>query len=134
MGIYVYTMRKDSVVVDGIHIGRFGFAYKMGRDWQPGGQTTDYVKDRDGYYKRKMNRTVCLKEAHAARARDALPHIRYITACDKFSDIGEKPYPIYKVHTDSTYFVEEAECVGHIWRNGKDLMISIDPERDAAVR
>lgn len=125
MGIYVYTMRKDSIVVDGIHIGRFAFAYKMGRDWQPGGKTSIYIDDKKtGRLRAKMNRTVLMLEAAAERARNALPHIEHIVAIDSFKDI--KKYgrtEVFKIPTDMEMFIEELpeRHVGYLIAEGKSF-------------
>lgn len=106
MGVYQYTLRKDTMIIGGRKIGRFDFAYKLGRDWEPGGMTDDY--DRSG--KRKINRTVRVLEAAAERAREANPDVDLACVLKSFRSVeaGWK-IPVYKIPKNMTQFTEELD-------------------------
>ena len=126
MGLYQYTMRKDTIEVDGLTIGRFSYAYKLGSDWQPGGETSQYILDpKTGYHRRKMNTTVVRLEAAAERARDALPNVECFVQCDSFKDAAQYDLPVFKVGTSVEQVLdcfEASELIGHIRKIGRKFV------------
>jgi len=113
MGIYQYTMRKDSIHVDGKQIGRFAFAYKLGNNWMPDGDTDVWIPAKltgtAGRYKK--NRTVCRFNAQSFLAREALPDVEYIIVGDSFKDALRQTgrTPVYRITTAQSQFTEELD-------------------------
>ena len=120
MGVYQYTMRKDVLEVEGMKIGRFDFAYKLGRDWEPGGMTSEY---RNGKYIK--NRTVLMLEAQARKAREALPEVEYMVVCKKFTDASKYNLPVYEIGRTMDQFTEELDhkrLVGNLRMEGRKFV------------
>jgi hypothetical protein len=96
-------MRKDFREVAGMKIARFGFAYKHGHGWEPGGRSDEYSKAG----KRLMNRTVLRFEAQAERARAALADAQYAVACRDFDEAANYDLAVYNIGSSEFQFTEE---------------------------
>jgi hypothetical protein len=130
MGVYQYTMRKDSREVDGIKIGRFEFAYKLGRDWEPGGRTDMY---KNGKFVK--NRVVLSLEAKARSAREALADVRYVVVSNDFNDAAKYDLPVYEVGRVMYQFTEELDSkdlVGVLRKVGRVFKFIPAAEQQAA--
>ena len=124
MGLYQYTMRKDTIVVGGVQIGRFGYAYKIGRDWMPGGVTSQY-NPKTG--RSKINRAVILFQKAADRARASFPDVEYVVVANAFSNASNSSegLPVYRVDKNDTQFTEElGKPVGYLTRVGRSYQYS----------
>jgi len=119
MGMYQYTMRKDVLEIAGMKIGRFDFAYKLGRDWEPGGRTGEY---RNGKYIK--NRTVLRFEAQAAKARSELSDVEYVVVSSAFNEAAKYGLEVYPIGKTLTQFTEEppAQPIGTIKKIGKEFV------------
>jgi hypothetical protein len=104
MGVYQYTMRKDVREVSGMKIGRFEFAYKLGRDWQPGGQTDEW---KNGKFVK--NRIICMMEGKAEKARAELRDVQYAVICENFNEASEYELPVYEIGNTMYQFTEELD-------------------------
>lgn len=120
MGIYQYTMRKDAIEVAGMKIGRFEFAYKLGRDWQPGGNTDEW---RNGKYIK--NRVVCMMEGKAEKTRAKLRDVQHVVVCKNFNDAENYDLPVYNIGQSMYQFTEELDyksLVGYLKKIDKKFV------------
>lgn len=129
MGIYQYTMRKDAIVVDGMKIGRFQFAYKYGRDWQPGGDTDTYIwfaKTRTS--RMKKNRAVICLESAAKRARETLPDVEYFVSASSFNEAKKYKLEVHRCNVHMDQYCEELvreiyPVVGYLTKIGRSYIL-----------
>jgi hypothetical protein len=133
MGLYWYTMRKGTKVVDvienpdrstleyhfdAIELGRFAYAYK---DF--------WMNDAPANWKRMAGR------AHAAakRARQANPDVKYYVNADSFKEAADGKYPVYQIEKKGmAEFLEENndKIVGHLSKKGHKYQINWVPFTD----
>ena len=121
MGLYWYTMRKQTKVVDGtvawmkgfiksdVELARFAYAYKdfgMASSWGV-----------PAAWKRLAGR------AHAAadRAFEANPDVEYYIMGDSFKEAAEQHYPVFKMKEKMGAFLEETSdpVVGYLNKVGR---------------
>jgi hypothetical protein len=110
MGVYRYTLRKETKVIDGLVIGRFGFAYKESF-WSEGGA-----------YKRRVAQAL----AAAERARYDLPDLRY-AIMGEFKDCADQPYAVFDCDTKTESFSDTKTpgvVVGHIRKVGRKYVFT----------
>ena len=113
MGIYVYTLRKNTVsAIDAdigapIEIGVTAYAYKY--YWR--GDSPSY------------NRLTARMEAMAGLAREANPNLVLVTFGDpKNNDFSKHSMPVYRVSPKMTSFYDTeapGELVGHLRKKGR---------------
>jgi acetone carboxylase gamma subunit len=109
MGIYVYTLRAETRIVDGVEIGHYGYAYKSGWDW--------HADSTVGSIKRRIRALFAKAENAAHKNRD----VRHFIA-HHFAKITE-PTPVFA--TAKVHDVIEEEIpgviVGYLRRDGRKL-------------
>ena len=119
MGVYQYTRRAETKTVEGVRIGRFDFAYKLGScGWHP---------SNEGNWT-SSNRTVKVMEAHAERALAKTRDVKYFII-GKFNNLGKhfNRLPVYEIN-DISQFTEELGTppVGWLIREGKSLRFEFE--------
>lgn len=102
MGIYCYTLRKATIQVGDMTIGRTAYAFK------------------DGWGASESARAKRLYAA-AERARAANPDLEYVIMGD-FNDARVEPTPVFKVSKQLDSFFDSrapGELVGHLSKVGR---------------
>ena len=110
MGVYQYTLRKETKVVDGIKIGRYGYACKH----------TYFRHSNHDRYAKMYNRLVGSVEAAADRAFEANADLEYAAIGEwKFASDPDG-LAVIKVNTPS--FADDTarnEIVGYLKKEGR---------------
>jgi hypothetical protein len=112
MGIYIYTLRKNTLkatdmdIGSPIEIGVTAFAYK--ESW-----------NRCGAY----NRMTARMHSMAWRAREANPNLVLVTFGDpKDNDFSKLSMPVYRVSPEMTRFYDTeapGELIGYLYKKGR---------------
>jgi hypothetical protein len=103
MGVYQYTFRTETKIVDGIEIGIFKYAWK--HCW--GASTSRYAK---------------IASTKAERARDRNANVKYAVVGD-FKYAETERLPVYE--TDRTEFADGGEpgkLVGYLTKTGRKFI------------
>jgi len=114
MGVYVYTLRKNTNKISGLEVAQYAYAYKDG--WGADDVPANRRRIAAGY-----------------RAADAV-NTPYYVICSDFDDVRENPtdiqrYFVYKTAhrlpgvSEGDLIKREDECVGYLVRSGRKIVI-----------
>ena len=110
MGVYQYTLRKDTKIVDGVKIGRYAYGYKHS-------YFRHYNQDR---YAKMYNRLVGSVEAAAVRAFEENPDLEYAVIGDwKYASEGEGLTVIKVKNASFADDTAKHEFVGYLKKDGR---------------
>lgn len=110
MGVYQYTLRKETKTVDGVKIGRYGYAYKHS-------YFRHYNQDR---YATMYNRLVGSVEAAADRAFEANADLEYAAIGEwKYANEGEGLTVIKVKNASFADDTSKHEVVGYLKKEGR---------------
>ncbi len=112
MAIYQYTLRADTKVVDGIEIGRYGYAYKESSSLRkfPGSSATAAIESKG--------------EDAAHRHR----HVRHFIMADSFKTAADDSYAVIEIDREPSAvrsgFGMEPKIVGYLKRSGRNYYLT----------
>jgi len=110
MGVYQYTLRKDTKIVDGVKIGRYAYGYKHS-------YFRHYNQDR---YAKMYSRLVGSVEAAADRAFEANADLEYAVIGDwKYASEGEGLTVIKVKNASFADDTAKHEFVGYLKKDGR---------------